>query len=1370
MSKLSVKGLSKQNSILYKILKKLLCCFLGPDSPIVEKLCEIAENTSGEDPVPQLNGDSSVYCDETTNTLWCKTVPFIDGVAGEPVLTDLGVGCDLQLSAVSAYICNVDTGFYDQVVTVTNNDGEIVSSIVTPTTTACVPNDREGITPTWYCDADGNITGGIAHVINSDNTIEAFYFDAVGLQTDVAPEGTICKSKDYEHKSTKLCFEDAEGLRYYKEICRTYIDGVVQPEIVVWHLPDGSSSDTAPEGVLPCQDKEPEPIDSEVLVDCDGNTETASVNSVVSIAGSERTLNVRVVEDCGVKVTKDYEYVCNTSTGVQDLHIFTTTDGVENTTPIIVPTTIACEVEVKQYDEETYCNINTGTTWVRHVSFAQDDSVTIISDVDTGISCVPEIVDAEVDYVCNETTGVYDRIVTVFTDGVEVSSVVTPTTILCDQPKPDFEFREECRDGTLYSVLYQIAEDGTYVEVDAINKEIDCPEKECVKPAFIQCFSKYTRSIGYDNGVTEGSSDNDGGLRANFISFSWNFTVDYWEVNGQQVGQGEALGAYSGWTPQLEGWSDFFNDNDLNPNSEANFGFKPARTWRYSEIKTCDLNAKYGELRLTRDDGVKFTVYPLFDSLEIESIEVQSFQDCDGNVTKRYFKDDVEIEKPEDFHECYYPCGIIPPSLIQDGAESDCETTTFLDKCHIDEDGNKTKLAIVSDNCEGNIVNSIYTLDSYLSATAPDEYAVHDISEGKLVNCADDLEFELPTEECKEKIYSGILWRLQNQDKIGVNVEYWQPEALGGSAVDHDDPATIFGSDLSSHPNAPDAVITLPTTSFATSSNATDLGYASNADTSGTDQARMVTYAYSKNPFTLTDTNPNTGERGAVLVNGGLSEDNTNSVGGDTGAIPPVQVRGGVSSIVVATSDLSAWQGIRLIGGDDVTFFTERPCWLAMPVYKCLDSNEIVDCEGNTIELNEFDSWSNPIDSTAELADKICRLIGAPGDPCVSCNGNDNTETDCWNLDLGEPNFPLTIDEGGLIFAGGIDPSYTIPEGTVFNSDQELLDHLNTNSGFTTWSKNGNLLVVELPQPSTAPTLQPGDDDPIPFIPCEEEQGSQVCDYTTQFKSSGITSLLTDKGEAVTSGPHDFTGLAAGQNDTNDPAMTAASADIQAFLDANGGGDVSLSYDSQSILTVTVTGTECEILSADDDSNPGPHAMTQSNCSGDGGPTESCDDLVTGNFDPDRGSRWDFWDLSGSTYNIENSTGQTAGWINSWGNNADGQIPNNALWALARIAVYDAGPGGGANELSDGYVLIAKNQLTGSGTETVYDPSITADFGPCTAAEMIARMEALGFTSAEASDLVNGGKTASLSYPSTDFWTNGDFVNLPTPFGQWGQI
>ena len=133
------------------------------------------------------------------------------------------------------------------------------------------------------------------------------------------------------------------------------------------------------------------PVDSDIIIDCAGTTQTEQVNQVVSIKGAENAIPVRIIEDCEAEILTDYEYVCNETTGLLDLHVFKTTDGVENTTPTITATTIACNTPTDTFDEETYCNATTGTTWIRTVSFDSAGVKTVLSDVDTTIACKSSI-------------------------------------------------------------------------------------------------------------------------------------------------------------------------------------------------------------------------------------------------------------------------------------------------------------------------------------------------------------------------------------------------------------------------------------------------------------------------------------------------------------------------------------------------------------------------------------------------------------------------------------------------------------------------------------------------------------------------------------------------------------------------------------------------------------------------------------------------------------------------------------------------------------------------------------------------------------------------------------------------------------------
>lgn len=214
----------------------------------------------------------------------------------------------------------------------------------------------------------------------------------------------------------------------------------------------------------------------------------------------------------------------------------------------------------------------------------------------------------------------------------------------------------------------------------------------------------------------------------------------------------------------------------------------------------------------------------------------------------------------------------------------------------------------------------------------------------------------------KTYTYAGTLYVLDDVAQ-GAFVEYWQPEALGGTAVPHDNPTTIFGTGLNAHPNPPSHSAIFPTPSFSTASggNLALLGMGGRTETSGTDQIRMTTYACATAPFTLVDTNSNTGERGAVLLNGVLTEDNTDSTAADRAAYPPIAAPAGVSSLIITTSDLSAWQGIAPSGGEGVIWFAEPPSWTAVPVFKCDDlTGSFVDCNGIVIVPRDKDFWANP--------------------------------------------------------------------------------------------------------------------------------------------------------------------------------------------------------------------------------------------------------------------------------------------------------------------------------------------------------------------------------------------------------------------------
>ena len=306
-----------------------------------------------------------------------------------------------------------------------------------------------------------------------------------------------------------------------------------------------------------------------------------------------------------------------------------------------------------------------------------------------------------------------------------------------------------------------------------------------------ECFIKRTFCLGYDNGITPGSSSNDCGSRANLVRFSWAFEVVGWDVNFGSVGEGDALGPYPGWTPQLQGWAGFFNASDPNPNSDAAFGFLPAPTWRYTKITGCDPEACYGKLTIQRDDGCIFTVYPLF--AEASYDHVYECKDSKGAFT--YFREDgegkrVEIDKPDDW-DCYRPKSYAWKPFIKDGAESPCQTRVIENLCDTGPDPDVNIVAVI-DDCDGRRTTTYHTLRDWIGSESP-EIPEYDPT-GDIAVIGDDgskRPFTPPSPPCTDFVVTE-LWTIENKTPGLYNREWGD---LG--------PASPFTND----PSGPEAYI-----------------------------------------------------------------------------------------------------------------------------------------------------------------------------------------------------------------------------------------------------------------------------------------------------------------------------------------------------------------------------------------------------------------------------------------------------------------------------------------------------------------------------------------------------------------------------------
>ena len=84
----------------------------------------------------------------------------------------------------------------------------------------------------------------------------------------------------------------------------------------------------------------------------------------------------------------------------------------------------------------------------------------------------------DVEYVCNQETGLIDQVVTVDPgDGTEPVITTTPTEYECTSPD-DFEQVRECRDGTIHVVLNAIDDDGVKTELEAVDTGESCLEDQ----------------------------------------------------------------------------------------------------------------------------------------------------------------------------------------------------------------------------------------------------------------------------------------------------------------------------------------------------------------------------------------------------------------------------------------------------------------------------------------------------------------------------------------------------------------------------------------------------------------------------------------------------------------------------------------------------------------------------------------------------------------------------------------------------------------------------------------------------------------------------------------------------------------------------
>ena len=271
----------------------------------------------------------------------------------------------------------------------------------------------------------------------------------------------------------------------------------------------------------------------------------------------------------------------------------------------------------------------------------------------------------------------------------------------------------------------------------------------CVIPANLECIKKRSFNFVYDNGFTPGSSTNNCDERNNLVRYNWDMTSNGWQTGAGVLGVGSQIGAYTGWTPQLQGWNAFGNSNDPY-GSVHSFQSIGAPTYRSWVVNGCNPDASYGSWELVREDGCEFTVYPVLYTEKIERIWTNHTQDCDGIVTTKYYTQNAdgitytEVAAPSDV-ECFVSCDYSFKPVIIPGAESPCTTTekTLCDRIDPNDSSQDVQFVLVTDDCEGEISKYRYTFDSYNNATNPDDLVEYNVI-GDVVICGSNDVFVEP--------------------------------------------------------------------------------------------------------------------------------------------------------------------------------------------------------------------------------------------------------------------------------------------------------------------------------------------------------------------------------------------------------------------------------------------------------------------------------------------------------------------------------------------------------------------------------------------------------------------------------------------------
>ena len=331
----------------------------------------------------------------------------------------------------------------------------------------------------------------------------------------------------------------------------------------------------------------------------------------------------------------------------------------------------------------------------------------------------------------------------------DFTNTITRRAKICNGEQIAVDYFEADPNDAAALIPYELV--GDFVDC-ATGESVPLPDPllDCVTPANLVCKKKRTYSIFYDNGITPNSSSNSCGARPNYVIFNQGFTSLGWETGAGLVGVSEDIGPYTGWGDQLTNWFEFGDANDPYGSTHA-FNFQPAPTWRSWTIDGCSPDAQYGVWNLQRDDGCEYKVYPLRKSADvIEKIWCLDTVDCDGVPTTKYYNQNpdgvtyTEVSAPADA-DCFVPCDYTFPNIIMEGAVSPCETKESI-LCD-NFNGSQTQFVQLTTTCGAQKIIERYTLQSYNTATTPDDLVEYNV-QGDIVICGTNDPAIEPIPEC----------------------------------------------------------------------------------------------------------------------------------------------------------------------------------------------------------------------------------------------------------------------------------------------------------------------------------------------------------------------------------------------------------------------------------------------------------------------------------------------------------------------------------------------------------------------------------------------------------------------------------------------